>query len=65
MRVGDYIHMPGSLGNPVGIITRVKPDGIHRGANLKRVRVMWLTDTPGEVSWEPVKWLEVISDQGR
>ena len=61
MKVGDYVRMPGSLGNPVGIITRVKPDGIHRGGNLQRVRVMWLTDTPGEVSWEPRKWLEVIN----
>jgi len=61
MKVGDYVHMPGALVNAVGVITRVKPDGIHRGANLPRVRVMWLTDTPGEVSWEPVKWLEVIN----
>ena len=61
MQIGDLVHMPGALGRPIGVITRVKPDGIHRGANLKRVRVMWLTDTPGEVSWEPVKWLEVLN----
>ena len=62
MRVGDLVRMPGALGDPLGIITRVKPDGIHRGANLKRVRVFWFTDTPGEVSWEPRKWLKVINE---
>ena len=62
MRVGDLVQMPGALGDPLGIITRVKPDGIHRGGNLKRVRVCWLTDTPGEVSWEPRKWLKVMNE---
>jgi hypothetical protein len=61
MQVGDYVHMPGALVNAVGIITRVKPDGAHLNARLQRVRVLWLTDTPGEVSWEPRKWLEVIN----
>ena len=61
-KVGDLVHMPARHGRPIGVITRVKPDGIHRGANLQRVRVMWLTDTPGEVSWEPRKWLEVLSE---
>jgi len=62
MKIGDLVKMPGALGDPLGIITRVKPDGIHRGTNHKRVRVLWLSDTPGEESWEPVKWLEVINE---
>ena len=62
MKVGDLVCYPGALGNPFGVITRVKPDGIHRGTNLKRVRVYWFTDTPGEVSWEPRKWLEVLNE---
>ena len=62
MKIGDLVQMPGALGDPLGVITRVKPDGIHRGANLKRVRVLWLTDTPGEVSWEPRKWLKVMNE---
>lgn len=62
MKIGDLVKMPGALGDPLGVITRVKPDGIHRGSNLKRVRVLWLTDTPGEESWEPRKWLKVMNE---
>ena len=60
MKVGDLVCYPGALGNPLGVITRVKPDGIHRGANLKRVRVFWIKDNAQ--SWEPRKWLKVMSE---
>jgi len=66
MKVGDLVIMPGSCyrdksDNPAtGIILRTKPDGINRGTpRLERVKVFWLEDT--EVSWEPKKWLEVLS----
>jgi len=62
MKVGDLIHMPGSPGNAIGVITRTNPDCIRRGTSHKRVRVLWLTDTPGEVSWEPAKWLAVLNE---
>ena len=63
MKIGDLVQMPGALGEPLGVITRVNPDGINRGTpNLKRVRVYWLTDTPGESSWEPRKWLKVMNE---
>mgnify|MGYP003122085498 FL=1 len=57
MQVGDLVIMPGSIDPITGIVLRVKSDGYqHR---LNRVEVYWIED--GEASWEPVKWLEVIS----
>ena len=57
MQVGDLVIMPGSIDPVTGIVLRVKSDGYqHR---LNRVEVYWIED--GEASWEPVKWLEVIS----
>ncbi len=64
MDVGDLVHMPGSIEPATGIVLRTKPDGINRGTpRLKRVKIYWIEDA--EASWEPVKWLEVISDQSR
>ena len=67
MKVGDLVIMPGSCyrdksDNPAtGIILRTKSDGINRGTpRLARVKVYWMADA--EVSWEPIKWLEVISE---
>ena len=60
MKVGDIVQMPGAPGDPLGVITRVKSDGIHRGANLKRVRVFWIKDNAQ--SWEPRKWLKVMNE---
>jgi len=60
MKVGDLVHMPGAIEKITGIVLRTKPDGINRGTpSLKRVKVYWMGEA--EVSWEPVKWLEVIS----
>tara|TARA_Y100000592_G_scaffold524_1_gene866 strand:+ start:9441 stop:9620 length:180 start_codon:yes stop_codon:yes gene_type:complete len=57
VQVGDLVIMPGSIDPITGIVLRVKSDGYqHR---LNRVEVYWIED--GEASWEPVKWLEVIS----
>ena len=57
MQVGDLVHMPGSIEPTTGIILRKKSDGEKHG--LGRVQVYWIED--GEASWEPKKWLEVIS----
>jgi len=44
----------------MGIVLRTKPDGINRGTpRLARVKVYWVEEA--EASWEPIKWLEVIS----
>ena len=62
MKIGDLVQMPGAPGDPLGVITRIKPDDIYRSTYRNRVRVFWLTDTPGEESWEPRKWLKVINE---
>ncbi len=59
MQVGDLIRMRGGL-PASGIVLRTKPDGINRGTTHTRVKIYWIED--GEVSWEPVKWLEVVSE---
>ncbi len=60
MKVGDLIRMRGGL-PATGIVMRTKPDGINRGTpRIERVKVCWIED--GEVSWEPIKWLEVVSE---
>ena len=66
MKVGDLVKMPGAVFDEggaecVGVVTRTEPDGIDRGTpHLHRIRVLWLQDL--EYSWEPTKWLEVISE---
>lgn len=61
MKVGDLVWMPQSIDATVGIVLRTKPDGIHRGTpRIPRVKVLWIQDA--EASWEPAKWLEVISE---
>tara|TARA_A100001015_G_scaffold210523_1_gene235912 strand:+ start:1131 stop:1319 length:189 start_codon:yes stop_codon:yes gene_type:complete len=60
MKVGDLVHMPGSIGDTKGIVLETNPDiktGIPKSFN--RVKVYWLEGA--ESSWEPVKWLEVIN----
>ena len=59
MQVGDLIRMRGGL-PASGIVLRTKPVGINRGTTHTRVKIYWIED--GEVSWEPVKWLEVVSE---
>ena len=61
MQVGDLVIMPGSFEPITGIILRMKSDGEKHG--LGRVEVYWVED--GEASWEPKKWLEVISANRR
>ena len=57
MQVGDLVIMPGSIDSITGIVLRVNTDGYqHR---YDRVEVYWIEDA--EASWEPKKWLEVVS----
>ena len=67
MKVGDLVKMPGCIPDPyggedIGIITNTTPDGINRGTpHLHRIQIYWVRDN--EYSWEPKKWLEVISEK--
>ena len=72
MQVGDLVIMPGSIEPVTGIVLRHEdPEDAPRGlaprfhdtdnARVKRVEVYWIEDA--ESSWEPVKWLEVISNE--
>ena len=58
MKVGDLVHMPGSIEPATGIILRAPLD---RGDGpAPSVQVYWIEDA--ESSWEPRKWLEVLSE---
>ena len=60
MKVGDLVKMPGSIEPITGIVLRADGTGVVRGTvRPNRVQVYWIED--GEASWEPKKWLEVIS----
>ena len=70
MKVGDLVHMPGSIEPITGIVLREEdPKDAPRGftplfddtdnPRVKRVEVYWIEDAAS--SWEPIKWLEVIN----
>ena len=76
MQVGDLVMFPcDDEITPIGIVLRTTPDrtygerslrttpdGINRGTPGlgRRIKVYWVQDR--EVSWEPIKWMEVISE---
>lgn len=61
MKVGDLVIMPGSMEPITGIVLNTKKEGYVRGRiRSDRVKVFWVED--GEASWEPIKWLEVVSE---
>jgi len=58
MKVGDLVKMIDTAFT--GIIMQADGKGVVRGTvRPKRVKVFWIED--GEASWEPKKWLEVVS----
>ncbi len=64
MKVGDLIHMPHSVEPITGIILQTIPDGdMFKGrlTSHSRIKIYWIEDA--EVSWEPMKWLEVLSER--
>ena len=63
MQVGDLVHMPGSIEPATGIVLQTEPKEFKGRTSQARVKVYWIEDA--EASWEPVKWMEVISDQSR
>ena len=65
MKVGDLVHMPGSIEPTKGIVLREERIGVGLGfvdtdnPREHRVEVYWISE--GESSREPVKWLKVIN----
>ena len=71
MKVGDLVHMPGSIEPITGIVLREEdPEDAPRAfsprtkerigtAIVRRVEVYWIEDAAS--SWEPIKWLKVIN----
>ena len=68
MQVGDLVRMRGGL-PASGIVLSTECDAKVHGFRaigattrplIERVQVFWIDDA--EATWEPVKWLEVISD---
>jgi len=60
MKVGDLVCMPQTIEPATGIVLQTKSDGIHRGTSHTRVKVYWIEGVA--ISWEPVKWLEVLNE---
>ena len=69
MKVGDLVHMPGSIEPTTGIVLREEdPEDAPRAftprfhdtdnPRVKRVEVYWINDA--ESSWEPIKWLQPV-----
>jgi hypothetical protein len=59
MQVGDLVCMPGSIDEITGIVIQTEPKEFKGRTSQVRVKIFWIQDA--EASWEPVKWLEVIS----
>ena len=56
MKVGDLVKAI----NAKGIVLETESnDTVHKDDLVERVRVYWFEEA--EVSWEPKKWLEVVS----
>ena len=62
MNVGDLIRMRG--GQPAtGIVIKMHPDDSNEKPSLLRPRVgVFWSDGGGVIDWEPMHWLEVVSE---
>ena len=61
MKVGDLVKFPCNNGEPMGIVVQVGKSPHRRSASHHtRAKVYWVQDA--EMSWEPKKWLEVVSE---
>ena len=68
MKVGDLVHMPGQTlikdeVPSIGLVVDMSDSRTHRSwpGKGKRVGIMWV-DGGGVVDFEPIEWLEVISE---
>ncbi len=62
MKVGDLVTMPVTIYPATGIVLQEEPNDWRGRPQRTRVKVYWIEDA--EASWEPKKWLEVISAAG-
>ncbi len=64
MKVGDLVKMPGCFvaeeAEAIGVVTRIESQGPLL-PRRNRIEIYWIQDK--EYSWEPTKWLEVISEK--
>jgi hypothetical protein len=70
VEVGDLVRMRGGLPES-GVVLSTECDGKALGYRcigestrplIERVQVHWIDDA--ETTWEPVKWLEIVSASG-
>jgi len=62
MKVGDLVKFPcDEKIVPLGVVLQTTANGALRvdPSTRPRVKVYWIQDQ--EISWEPIKWLEVIN----
>ncbi len=60
MQIGDLVRMRGGLPASGIVLRQCNGEGKGFLRHTHRVEVFWIDDA--EATWEPVKWLEVISD---
>ena len=58
VKVGDLVIMPGAVSPATGIVLRLEEGELN--SRHPRIQVYWIEDA--EASWEPKKWLEVVSE---
>ncbi len=68
MKVGDLVTMPnaGGIGDEagdrvVGIVARMVSPALDQMEGNPRAGILW-SDGGGRLDWEPIAWLEVISE---
>ena len=61
MQVGDLVKFPcDEKIVPLGVVLQTTANGAKDYPGTRpRVKVYWIQDQ--EISWEPIKWLEVIN----
>lgn len=68
LKIGDLVHMPGALDTSIddpqhismGLVYGIKKT-CDTGIGLRnQIQVLWIDEM--EVCWEPISWLEVLSD---
>tara|TARA_B100000900_G_scaffold391182_1_gene385565 strand:+ start:7119 stop:7313 length:195 start_codon:yes stop_codon:yes gene_type:complete len=63
MKVGDLVKFPDSdPTEATGIVLETESNNsVYKDDLIERVRVYWFDDA--ELSWEPKKWLKVVSSE--
>ena len=64
VKVGDLVTMPGPAGlggDATGIVVKMVPPALDKMEGNPRAAILW-SDGGGRLDWEPIAWLEVISE---